>query len=336
VPIGVPLDMLYLPRGTLSLPCGVLSCLLACSICFLACSVCCSACLVCLSACSVCLLTRSICLSACSICLAACSVCSLILSMSCSLCPSLTSSICLWMVVMFECLSTCLVGNWMFAGSLSGSCEGEEGKMKNSPIKLFTCFVVSANVALRRAFCFAVSLVADDDGCNQGEGPAGSFMTLIEVCGGRLRLLEETGGNNSVVQAHKGLYSNLKGRGVDESGGFPGGRTLLGSNPTSQSFFPPKSSLLLVATTGGLSQHFFMKPRKTSFCFGMILLPGMWLRARGFSTCHLEFLELFCILHNVAGFLIFLSAFVPPDLAVIVFGSDNDVWIAVYFLESCR
>ena len=98
------------------------------------------------------------------------------------------------MVVTFKCLSMCLVDNGMFAGSLSGSCEGEEGKMKNSPIKLFTCFVVSANVASRQAFCFAVSLVADDDGCNQGEGPAGLFVTLIEVCGGRLRLLEEIGG----------------------------------------------------------------------------------------------------------------------------------------------
>ncbi len=141
----------------------------------------------------------------------------------------------------------------MFAGSLSGSCEGEEDKMKNSPIKLFTCFVVSANVALRRAFCFAVSLVVYDDGCNQGEGPAGLFVTLIKVCGGRLRLLEEIGGNDSVVRAHKGLYLNSKGRGVDESGGFPGGRMPLGSNPSSQSLFPPKSSLLLVLTTGGLS-----------------------------------------------------------------------------------
>ncbi len=201
--------------------------------------------------------------------------------MSCSSCPSSTSSMCLWMVVTFECLSTCSFGNWMFAGSLLGSCEGEEGKMKNSPIKLFTCFIVSANVALWQAFCVAVSLIADDDGCNQGEGPAGSFMTLIEVCGGRLRLLEEIGGNNNVVRAHKGLYSNSKGRGVDELGGFPGGWTPLGSNPRSQSFFPPESSLLLVATTGGLSRHFFMKPRKASFCFGVILLLGTWLRARG-------------------------------------------------------
>jgi hypothetical protein len=201
--------------------------------------------------------------------------------MSCLLCPLSTSSICSWIVVTFECSLTCLVGNWMFAGSLPGSCEGEEGKMKNSPIKLFTCFVVSANVALRRAFCFAVSLIADDDGCNQGEGPAGSFVTLIEVCAGRLRLLEEIGGNDSVVQAHKGLYSNLKGRGVDKPGGFPGGQTPLGSNPRSQSLFLPKSSLLLVATTSGPSRHFFMKPRKASFCFGVILLPGTWLRARG-------------------------------------------------------
>jgi hypothetical protein len=73
------------------------------------------------------------------------------------------------MVVTFECSLTCLVGSWMFAGSLSGSCEGEEGKMIKSLIKLFTCFVVSANVASRQAFCFAVSLVADDDKCNQGE-----------------------------------------------------------------------------------------------------------------------------------------------------------------------
>jgi hypothetical protein len=185
------------------------------------------------------------------------------------------------MVVTFECLSTCSVGNWMFAGSLSGFCEGEEGKMKNSPIKLFTCFVVSANVALQQAFHFAVSLVADDDGCNQGEGSASSFVTLIEVCGGRLRLLEEIRGKDSVVRAHKGLYLNLKGRGFDKLGGFPGGRTLLGSDPRSQSLFPPESSLLLVSTIGGLSQHFFMKPRKASFCFGMILLPEMWLRARG-------------------------------------------------------
>jgi hypothetical protein len=55
-----------------------------------------------------------------------------------------------------------------------------------------------------------------------------------------------------------------------------------------------------------------------------------------FSTCHLEFLELFCILHNVAGFLIFLPAFVSPDLAAVVFGSDENVWIAIYFVESCR
>ncbi len=123
----------------------------------------------------------------------------------------------------FECSLTCLVGDWMFAGSLLGSCEGEEGKMKNSPIKLFTCFVISANVASQQAFCFAVSLVADDDGCNQGEGPAGLFVTLIKVCGGRLRLLEEIGRNDSVVRAHKGFYSNSKGRGVDEMGGFPGG-----------------------------------------------------------------------------------------------------------------
>jgi hypothetical protein len=153
--------------------------------------------------------------------------------------------------------------------------------MKNSPIKLFTCFVVSVNVASRQAFCFAVSLVADDDGCNQGEGPAGSFVTLIEVCCGRLRLLEEIGGNDSDVQAHKGLYLNSKGRGVDESGGFSGGRTPLGSDPRSQSLFPPKSSLLLVLTTGGHSRHFLMKPRKASFCFGVILLPGTWLRAQG-------------------------------------------------------
>ena len=53
-----------------------------------------------------------------------------------------------------------------------------------------------------------------------------------------------------------------------------------------------------------------------------------------FSTCHLEFLELFCILHNVAGFLIFLPAFVSPNLAVVVFGSDDNVWISAYFLES--
>ncbi len=55
-----------------------------------------------------------------------------------------------------------------------------------------------------------------------------------------------------------------------------------------------------------------------------------------FSTCDLEFLELFCILHDVAGFLIFLPAFVSPDLAVVIFGSDDNVLIAVYFLESCR
>jgi hypothetical protein len=82
----------------------------------------------------------------------------------------------------------------MFAGSLLGFCEREEGKMKNLPIKLFTYFIVSAKVALRQAFCFAISLIADDDRCNQGEGPAGWFMTLIKVCGGRLRLLEEIGG----------------------------------------------------------------------------------------------------------------------------------------------
>jgi hypothetical protein len=201
--------------------------------------------------------------------------------MSCLLCLLLTSSICSWMVMTFECSLRCSVGNWMFAGSLLGSCEGEEGKMENSPIKLFTCFVVSANVASWQAFCFAVSLIADDEGCNQGEGPAGSFVTLIEVCGGRLRLLEEIGGNDGVVRAHKGLYSNSKGRGVDESAGFPGGQTPLGPNPRSQSFFPSDSSLLLFAMTDGLSQHFFMKPRKASFCFGMILLPGTWLRARG-------------------------------------------------------
>ncbi len=94
-------------------------------------------------------------------------------------------------------------------------------------------------------------------------------------------MLEEIGGTDSVVRAHKGLYLNSKGRGVDEWGGFPGGRTPLGSDLRSQSLFPPKSSLLLASTTGGLSRHFFMKPRKTSFCFGMILLPGTWLRARG-------------------------------------------------------
>ncbi len=93
-------------------------------------------------------------------------------------------------------------------------------------------------------------------------------------------MLEEIGGNDCVVWAHKGLYSNSKGRGVDESGGFPGGRTPLGSDLRSQSLFPPKLSLLLVATTGGLSRHFFMKPRKASFCFGVILLPGTWLRVR--------------------------------------------------------
>jgi hypothetical protein len=72
------------------------------------------------------------------------------------------------------------------------------------------------------------------------------FLTLIEVCGRRLRLLEEIGGKDSVVRAHKGLYLNLKGRGVDESGGFPGGWTPLGSDPRSQSpLFPPKLSLLL-------------------------------------------------------------------------------------------
>jgi hypothetical protein len=183
------------------------------------------------------------------------------------------------MVVTFECLSTCLVGNWMFTSSLSGFCEGEEGKMKNLPIKLFTCFVVSANIASWQAFCFAVSLIVDDDGCNQGEGPAGSFVTLIKVCGRRLRLLEEIGEKDSVVRAHKGLYSNSKGRGVDKSGGFPGGRTPLGSDPKSQSLFPPELSLLLASTISGLSQHFFMKPRKASFCFGVILLPGTWLRA---------------------------------------------------------
>jgi hypothetical protein len=254
-------------------------CLSACSICFLACSVCRSACSVCLSACSVCLLMHFICLFACSICLVVGLVCPLTLSMSCLLCPSSTSTICSWMVVMFECLSTCLVGDWMFAGSLSGFGEGEEGKMKNSPIKLLTCFIVSAKVASWQAFCFAVSLFVDDDGCSQGEGPAGSFVTLIEVCGGRLRLLEEIGGKDSVVRAHKGLYSNSKGRGVDELGGFPGGWTPLGSDQRSQSLFPPKSSLLLASTIGGLSRRFFMKPRKASFCFGMILLPGTWLRA---------------------------------------------------------
>ncbi len=55
-----------------------------------------------------------------------------------------------------------------------------------------------------------------------------------------------------------------------------------------------------------------------------------------FSTCHLEFHELFCILHNVAGFLIILPVFVSPNLAIVIFGSDNNVWIAIYFLESCR
>jgi hypothetical protein len=99
-------------------------------------------------------------------------------------------------------------------------------------------------------------------------------VTLIEVCGGRLRLLEEIGGNDSVVQAHKGLYLNLKGRGVDKSGGFPGGWTPLGSDPRSQSLFLPEPSLLLASTTGGLSRHFFMKLRKASFCFGVILLAG--------------------------------------------------------------
>jgi hypothetical protein len=158
--------------------------------------------------------------------------------------------------------------------------------MKNSPIKLFICFVVSANVASRRAFCFAVSLVADDGRCNQGEGPAGLFVTLIEVCGGRLRLLEEFGGKDSVVWAHKGLYSNSKGRGIDKLGGFPGGRTPLGSDPRSQSLFPPESSLLLTLTIGGLSRHFFMKSRKASFCFGVILLPGMWLRTQGQVSKH--------------------------------------------------
>ena len=42
------------------------------------------------------------------------------------------------------------------------------------------------------------------------------------------------------------------------------------------------------------------------------------------STCHLV-LELFCILHDIARFLIFLPAFVSPDLAVVVFGSDDNV-----------
>jgi hypothetical protein len=182
-------------------------------------------------------------------------------------------------------------------------------------------------------------------------------------------LLEEIGGSNGVVQAHKGLYLNSKGRGVDELGGFPGGRTLLGSDPRSQSFFPPKLSLLLVATTGGLSRHFFMKPRKASFCFGVILLPGTWLRAQGQVSkqsplmCHCAHIlqsllksghflghwDRKFLSHNsplailnylscsdVAGFLIFLPVFASPNLAIVVFRSDDNVWIAVYFLESCR
>ncbi len=147
-----------------------------------------------------------------------------------------------------------------------GSCRG--GRLISSDGGWLMCF------HLTHQSCHGGRLISSDRGCECAVAVLAALAVVnIDVgshgadavgpcCGGRL-IYSDGGGECGWMLGMSKLASNSKGGGM--SGGFFGGRMLLGPNPSCQ--------LLIFAA----SQHFFIKARKPAFLSAGILSLVTWL-----------------------------------------------------------
>jgi hypothetical protein len=152
------------------------------------------------------------------------------------------------------------VGNWAFACSLLSSIEREKGKLMDSPIRLSTCHIVSANVtSLRACCCFVTPVDADVESFGQRDMLFGAGSNSLGMGGMMLTFVGAIG----IVWEVDGVNSKANRRGSNALGDLAGGRTLLGPDPRSQLLAFVLSLLLFSA--GEQSLHFFMKVRNSFF-----------------------------------------------------------------------